>query len=97
MSFELPCPFPPQPTDSSDALYDAKVGVSKQTITEIQTLLDGEENVRTGALDTAVGQILVNLKAHDYDAWKWRFEDSFGVELDTLLKVSSLQRGNVQP
>ncbi|XP_034438317.1 chloride channel CLIC-like protein 1 isoform X3 [Hippoglossus hippoglossus] len=75
------------PTDSSDAFYDAKVGVSKQTIAEIQTLLDGEENVRTGALDTAVGRILVNLKSHDYEAWKWRFEDSFGVELDTLLKM----------
>ncbi|XP_069378062.1 chloride channel CLIC-like protein 1 isoform X2 [Paralichthys olivaceus] len=75
------------PTDSSDAFYDARVGVSKQAITEIQALLDGEDNWRTGALDVAVSQILVNLKPHDYDAWRWRFEDTFGVELDTLIKI----------
>ncbi|XP_034438316.1 chloride channel CLIC-like protein 1 isoform X2 [Hippoglossus hippoglossus] len=67
------------PTDSSDAFYDAKVGVSKQAIAEIQTLLDGKGSFTTGPLDTAVSQILVNLKPHDYEAWKWRFEDSFGV------------------
>ncbi|XP_062251274.1 chloride channel CLIC-like protein 1 isoform X1 [Platichthys flesus] len=75
------------PTDSSDAFYDAKVGVSQQAITEIQTLLDGDGSFTTGTLDTAVSQILVDLKRHDYEAWKWRFEDSFGVELDTLLKI----------
>lgn len=54
---------------------------------EIQTLLDGEESWRTGALDNAISQILVDLKPHDYEAWKWRFEDAFGIELDTVLKV----------
>ncbi|XP_062251633.1 chloride channel CLIC-like protein 1 [Platichthys flesus] len=75
------------PTDSSDAFYDAKVGVSKEAITEIQTLVDGDGSFTTGALDTAVSQILVDLKPHDCEAWKWRFKDSFGVELDTLLKI----------
>lgn len=63
--------------------------MSRQALTEIQTLLEGEENWRTGALDNAVSQILVDLKPHNYEAWRWRFEDTFGVELDTLLKVSS--------
>ncbi|KAM6938689.1 chloride channel CLIC-like protein 1 [Lycodopsis pacificus] len=31
--------------------------------------------------------ILVDLRPHDYEAWKWHFEDTFGVELDTLLKM----------
>lgn len=57
---------------------------------EIQSLLDGEDRWRTGALDNAVSQILVDLKPHDYEAWKWHFEDTFGVEIDTVLKVTSL-------
>lgn len=75
-------------SDSTDTLYDAKIQVSKQTLAEIKTLLDGEESWRTGALDNAVSQILVDLKPHDFEAWKWRFEDSFGVEVDTVLKIA---------
>uniref|UniRef100_A0A3B4TEU4 Chloride channel CLIC-like protein 1 n=1 Tax=Seriola dumerili TaxID=41447 RepID=A0A3B4TEU4_SERDU len=75
------------PSDSSDLFYDAKIRLSKQSMTEIQTLLEGEDNWRTGALDNAISHILVDLKPHDYEAWKWRFEDTFGVEIDTLLKV----------
>lgn len=56
-------------------------------MTEIQTLLEGEESWRTGALDNAISQILVDLKPHDYEVWKWRFEETFGIELDTALKV----------
>ncbi|XP_035997055.1 chloride channel CLIC-like protein 1 isoform X2 [Fundulus heteroclitus] len=78
------------PTDSSDVLYDAKIKLSKQGMTEIQSLLDGEDRWRTGALDSAISQILVDFKPHDYEAWKWRFEDTFGVELDTVLKVALL-------
>lgn len=74
------------PSDSTDMLYDAKIRVSKQTIAEIRALLDGEESWRTGALDNAISQILTDLRPHDYEAWKWRFEDTFGVELDTMLK-----------
>ncbi|XP_068599656.1 chloride channel CLIC-like protein 1 [Brachionichthys hirsutus] len=75
------------PSDSADVFYDAKIRLSRQSIAEIQTLLEGEESWRTGALDNAVSQILVGLRAHDYEAWRWRFEDTFGVELDTLLKI----------
>lgn len=80
--------FITQPSDSEDVLYDAKIKLSRQSMTEIQTLLQGEESWRTGALDNAISQILVDLRPHNYEAWKWRFEDTFGVELDTLLKVS---------
>uniref|UniRef100_A0A3Q3GS59 Chloride channel CLIC-like protein 1 n=1 Tax=Labrus bergylta TaxID=56723 RepID=A0A3Q3GS59_9LABR len=72
------------------AIYDATIKLSSQAITEIQTLLEGEDSWRTGALDNAISQILVDLRPHDYEAWKWRFEDTFGVELDTLLKMALL-------
>lgn len=64
-------------------------------MTEIQALLDDEESWRTGALDNAISQILVDLKPHDYKAWKWRFEDTFCIELDTVLKVMLLPTLNV--
>uniref|UniRef100_A0A1A8MGV5 Chloride channel CLIC-like protein 1 n=2 Tax=Nothobranchius pienaari TaxID=704102 RepID=A0A1A8MGV5_9TELE len=76
------------PTDSTDVFYDAKVKLSKQSLTEIQSLLEGEDRWRTGALDNAVSQILVDFKVHDYEAWRWRFEDTFGVEIDMVLKVA---------
>uniref|UniRef100_A0A1A7YTY2 Chloride channel CLIC-like protein 1 n=1 Tax=Iconisemion striatum TaxID=60296 RepID=A0A1A7YTY2_9TELE len=76
------------PTDSTDVFYDATVKLSKQTMAEIQSLLEGEDRWRTGALDNAVSQILVDFKPHDYEAWRWRFEDTFGVEIDTVLKVA---------
>lgn len=76
------------PSDSTDIFYDAKIRLSIQAMTEIQALLAGEDSWRTGALDNAISQILVDLKPHDYEAWKWRFEDTFGVELDTLLRMA---------
>ncbi|XP_054645563.1 chloride channel CLIC-like protein 1 [Dunckerocampus dactyliophorus] len=76
------------PPDSADVSYDAQIRLSRQAVSEIQMLLDGGEDTwRTGALDNAVSQILVDLRPHDYEAWRWRFEDTFGVELDTILKV----------
>lgn len=75
------------PSDSADTLYDAKIKVSKQTMAEIRALLNGEESWKTGALDNAISQILTDLRPHNYEAWPpWRFEDTFGVELDTVLK-----------
>nr|XP_057928506.1 chloride channel CLIC-like protein 1 isoform X2 [Doryrhamphus excisus] len=76
------------PPDSTDVLYDAQIRLSRQAVSEIQTLLDGgEDSWRTGALDNAVSQILVDLRPHDHEAWRWRFEDTFGVELDIILKL----------
>ncbi|XP_029905732.1 chloride channel CLIC-like protein 1 [Myripristis murdjan] len=76
-----------QPTDHKDVHYDAKVRLSKQAVMEIRKLLEGEDSWRTGALDDAVSQILVDFKPHDYEAWRWHFEDIVGVEVDTVLKV----------
>ncbi|KAL7854512.1 hypothetical protein SRHO_G00167020 [Serrasalmus rhombeus] len=71
----------------TDMHYDAEVKLSKQMVAEIQNLLNDESSWRTGALDDALSQILVNFKLHDYEAWKWRFEDTFSVELETVIKV----------
>ncbi|XP_076009082.1 chloride channel CLIC-like protein 1 isoform X2 [Genypterus blacodes] len=76
------------PSDSSDDVYDAKVRLSRRDVAEIQAFLKGGDSYRTGALDNAISHLLVELKPHNYEAWKWRFEDSFGVELDTIIKAS---------
>lgn len=75
-------------SDSTDTLFDAKVRVSKQTMSEIKALLDGDESWRTGALDNVISQIITELRPHNYEAWVWHFEDTFGVELDTLIKIA---------
>ncbi|XP_048845130.1 chloride channel CLIC-like protein 1 [Brienomyrus brachyistius] len=69
--------------------YDAEVTLSRQAVGEIQRLIDGDESWKTGALDDALSKILFNFKLHDYEAWKWRFEDTFCVELSTVLGVFS--------
>ncbi|KAM9848898.1 chloride channel CLIC-like protein 1 [Aulostomus maculatus] len=75
------------PSASADVVYDAKIQLSREALTEIQTFLNSEDSRRTGALDHAISQILVDLRPHDYKAWKWHFEDTFGVELYTLLQM----------
>ncbi|XP_072517174.1 chloride channel CLIC-like protein 1 [Salminus brasiliensis] len=76
------------PTDMNpDIHYDAEVKLSKQMVAEINKLLNEDSSWRTGALDDALSQILVNFKLHDYEAWTWRFEDTFSVELDTVIRV----------
>ncbi|XP_010865338.2 chloride channel CLIC-like protein 1 isoform X3 [Esox lucius] len=72
----------------NDMYYDAKVKLSRQALAEIQKLLKGMDSWRTGALDDALSQILVELKPHDYEAWRWHFEDTFGVEVNTIIKMS---------
>ncbi|KAL4660140.1 chloride channel CLIC-like protein 1 [Arapaima gigas] len=72
---------------SSSMHYDAEVRLSRQAVAEIQKFIDGDGSWKTGALDEALGQILVNFKLHNYEAWKWRFEDTFGVELSTVVLV----------
>ncbi|KAL1251206.1 hypothetical protein QQF64_019002 [Cirrhinus molitorella] len=67
--------------------YDAEVKLSRQSLVEIQKLLNEENDWTTGAMDEALSQILVRFKVHDHEAWKWRFEDTFYVEADTVLKV----------
>uniref|UniRef100_A0A8D0LBP8 Chloride channel CLIC-like protein 1 n=1 Tax=Sphenodon punctatus TaxID=8508 RepID=A0A8D0LBP8_SPHPU len=59
--------------------YDAEIILTKQTFAEIERFLN-EDSWKSGALDDALSDILINFKHHDYEAWKWRFEDTFGVD-----------------
>ncbi|XP_036906324.1 chloride channel CLIC-like protein 1 [Sturnira hondurensis] len=65
--------------NKGDMHYDAEIILKRQTLIEIQKFLDGE-NWNPGALDEALSDILINFKFHDFEKWKWRFEDSFGVD-----------------
>ncbi|XP_039524623.1 chloride channel CLIC-like protein 1 isoform X3 [Pimephales promelas] len=77
------------PDDVKTAMhYDAMVKLSKQSLAEIQKLLNEENDWTTGAMDEALSQILVKFKLHNHEAWKWRFEDTFYVDADTVLRVS---------
>ncbi|XP_063057978.1 chloride channel CLIC-like protein 1 [Engraulis encrasicolus] len=69
-----------------DEYYDAKVQLTARGVAELQKVVNGE-SWTTGSLDDALSKILVDFKRHDYEAWKWRFEDAFGVELDTVMKT----------
>ncbi|XP_077462714.1 chloride channel CLIC-like protein 1 isoform X2 [Stigmatopora argus] len=75
------------PKDTID--YDATIRLSGHELAEIQNFLGGEDGCRSGALDNAISQVLVNVRPHDHGAWMWHFEDTFGIELDTLLKLAS--------
>ncbi|XP_016100406.1 chloride channel CLIC-like protein 1 [Sinocyclocheilus grahami] len=75
------------PDDGQTSMhYDAEVKLSKQSLVEIQKLLNEENDWTTGAMDEALSQILLRFKLHE--AWKWHFEYTFYVDADTALKVS---------
>ena len=80
-----------QPTDNMDSFYNAKVKVTRQGVTEIQKFLESGESWRQGAMDDLLSQLLIDVKTLDFEVWVWRFEDVFGVEIDTVLKVRTLQ------
>lgn len=63
----------------ADMRYDAEILLSRQTLLEIQRFLGGEE-WKPAALDDALSGVLINFKCHNSEAWKWRFEDSFGLD-----------------
>ncbi|XP_045066633.1 chloride channel CLIC-like protein 1 [Coregonus clupeaformis] len=86
--FGLPSDF------QNDLYYDAKVRLSRQALAEIWTLLEGMDSCRMGALDDALSQILVDLKPQEFEASRWHFEDTFGVEIDTVIKVIICSRGD---
>ncbi|XP_043347258.1 chloride channel CLIC-like protein 1 isoform X4 [Dermochelys coriacea] len=69
-----------------DVHYDAEIILTSQALLEINRFLN-EEDWKSGALDDAVSDILINFKHHDYEVWKWRFEDTFGVDPYNLLMV----------
>ncbi|NXC42505.1 CLCC1 protein, partial [Penelope pileata] len=66
--------------------YDAEVILTKQTYLEILRFLQ-EEAWQSGAVDDALSDILINFKHHDYTAWHWRFEDSFGIDLYNMFMI----------
>lgn len=66
--------------------YDAEIILTKQTYLEILRFLN-EETWQSGAVDDALSDILINFKHHDYKAWHWRFEDTFGIDLYNMFLV----------
>lgn len=66
--------------------YDAEIILTKQTLNEIRRFLN-EEGWKSAALDDALSDILINFKHHDYEAWKWKFEDAFGVDPYNIFMV----------
>ncbi|KFO22811.1 Chloride channel CLIC-like protein 1 [Fukomys damarensis] len=72
--------------NKDDMHYDAEIILKRQTLLEIQKFLSGEE-WKPGALDDALSDILINFKLHDFETWKWRFEDSFGMDPHSVLMV----------
>lgn len=82
-----------QPDENKvDVHYDAEILLTRQTLLEIQKFLSGEE-WKPGALDDALSDILINFKCHDSEAWKWRFEDSFGVDAYNAFMVRCHEGG----
>uniref|UniRef100_A0A8C0GT62 Chloride channel CLIC-like protein 1 n=1 Tax=Chelonoidis abingdonii TaxID=106734 RepID=A0A8C0GT62_CHEAB len=69
-----------------DVHYDAEIILTSQALLEINRFLN-EEDWKSGALDDAVNNILINFKHHDFEIWKWRFEDTFGIDPYNLLMV----------
>ncbi|NXY85066.1 CLCC1 protein, partial [Alcedo cyanopectus] len=66
--------------------YDAEIILTQQTYLEIVRFLT-EETWQAGALDDALSDILINFKHHDYRAWQWRFEDTFGIDLYNMFLI----------
>ncbi|KAM6305687.1 chloride channel CLIC-like protein 1, partial [Aegotheles albertisi] len=66
--------------------YDAEIILTKQTYLEILRFLN-EETWQSGAVDDALSDILINFKHHDYEAWHWRFEDIFGIDLYNMFLI----------
>ncbi|XP_054994450.1 chloride channel CLIC-like protein 1 isoform X2 [Sorex araneus] len=76
--------------EKNDMHYDAEIILTRQTLVEIQKFLNGEE-WKPGALDDALSDILINFKFHNFEKWKWRFEDSFGVDPYNLFMLAFAQ------
>ncbi|XP_061860317.1 chloride channel CLIC-like protein 1 isoform X2 [Colius striatus] len=72
--------------DVGQVHYDAEIILTKQTYLEILRFLR-EETWQSGAVDDALSDILINFKHHDYKAWHWRFEDTFGIDLYNMFLI----------
>ncbi|KAF6714680.1 Chloride channel CLIC-like protein 1 [Oryzias melastigma] len=78
---------PAEPSQPEDGIYDAKIKLSKQAITEIQSFLGDKDQLTPGALDQAISQILVDVRPHIEGARMWHLEDIFGLEFDTAKMI----------
>ncbi|XP_032074180.1 chloride channel CLIC-like protein 1 isoform X2 [Thamnophis elegans] len=68
------------PNDNTrEVHYDAEIILTRQSVNEINKFLK-EEGWKSASLDEAVNSILINCRPHDYETWKWKFEDTFGVD-----------------
>ncbi|XP_037584043.1 chloride channel CLIC-like protein 1 isoform X3 [Cebus imitator] len=76
--------------NKGDMHFDAEIILKRETLLEIQKFLSGED-WKPGALDDALSDILINFKLHDFETWKWRFEDSFGVDPYNVLMLAFAQ------
>ncbi|XP_043856292.1 chloride channel CLIC-like protein 1 isoform X2 [Dromiciops gliroides] len=72
--------------DGSDKHYDAEIILKKETLLEIEKFLSGED-WKSGALDDALSDILINFKFHNFETWKWSFETTFGVDPYSVFMV----------
>ncbi|XP_041064062.1 chloride channel CLIC-like protein 1 isoform X3 [Carcharodon carcharias] len=79
------------PGDDNEVHYDAEISISKQDVTEIKKFLSGKA-WKAGALDDALSKLLINFKFHDHEAWKWSFEDTFGVDPLTAFLTAFAKR-----
>ncbi|XP_075012597.1 chloride channel CLIC-like protein 1 isoform X2 [Calonectris borealis] len=70
--------------------YDAEIILTKKTYLEILRFLN-EGTWQSGAVDDALSDILINFKHHDYQAWHWRFEDTFGIDLYNMFLLAFAQ------
>ncbi|XP_046712926.1 chloride channel CLIC-like protein 1 isoform X2 [Silurus meridionalis] len=70
---------------------DAEVNLSKQMLAEIQKLVNKDSSWRNASLEDALSKILIDFKHHDHESSRnWRFEDTFGVEPDMVIKVMGI-------
>ncbi|NXD14367.1 CLCC1 protein, partial [Nothocercus nigrocapillus] len=75
------------PEENTDHVhYDAEIILTKQTYLEILRFLH-EDTWQSGAVDDALSDILINFKHHDYKAWHWSFEDTFGIDPYNMLMI----------
>ncbi|XP_069497951.1 chloride channel CLIC-like protein 1 isoform X2 [Ambystoma mexicanum] len=75
------------PDETHDEVhYDAEIILTQQTLSEIHKFLTGEDS-KPGALDDSLTDILINFKHHDIEAWKWKFEDYFGIDPYNLFLI----------
>uniref|UniRef100_A0A8C4QAM1 Chloride channel CLIC-like protein 1 n=1 Tax=Eptatretus burgeri TaxID=7764 RepID=A0A8C4QAM1_EPTBU len=79
-----------QPTEATKKRhYDAKIIVRARDIALMTAVVRGGEDGKEG-LNNLLDKLLIDFQPHDPESWHWSFEDTFHVELSTLLCISIL-------